>query len=167
MLVKRGGGRGYCVNKAIKRKMTAETNQVGRLCRPLPKLGAWTRNLTSYWGAEGNGMVVRQPPKQGELASWTQRSAPSHPISRCYDARLRSGGNSFNAARSIENTSANSPAFFLADVDIFSAARTVVSFFLASDMDFLLLKFWLLHGWWKSGRERRVFTFPSDALLSW
>lgn len=66
--------------------MAAETNQVGRLCRPLPKLGAWTRNLTSYWGAEENGMIVHQPPKQGELASWTQRSAPSHLIFRCYDA---------------------------------------------------------------------------------
>lgn len=57
-------------------------------------------------------------------------------------------------------------SFFLADVDIFSAARTVVSFFLACDVDyFLLLEFLLVPGR-KSG-SGRVFTFPSDALLGW
>jgi len=34
-------------------------------------------------------------------------------------------------------------------------------------MDFLLREFWLGPRWWKSDRERRVFTFPSDALLCW
>lgn len=42
----------------------------------------------------------------------------------------------------------------------------MVLIFLASDVDFLLRVF-LLVPRWKSGRERRVFTFPSDALLSW
>lgn len=53
------------------------------------------------------------------------------------------------------------------NVDILSAARTVVTFFLASDMNFLLLLIVLLVPGGKSGRERRVLTFPSDALLSW
>jgi hypothetical protein len=55
----------------------------------------------------------------------------------------------------------------LANSDIFSAARTVVTFFLASDMNFLLLLIILLVLRRKSGRERRGLTFPSDALLSW
>jgi hypothetical protein len=61
----------------------------------------------------------------------------------------------------------NSPHSLLSHGDIFSAARTVVTFFLASDMNFLLLLIVLLVPGRKSGRERRGLTFPSDALLSW
>lgn len=53
----------------------------------------------------------------------------------------------------------------VADIDIFSAARTVVMFLFAMDVD-LLLELLV------AGREiglcrERVLTFPSDALLLW
>jgi hypothetical protein len=57
----------------------------------------------------------------------------------------------------------NSPSF-LADVDVFSAARTVTILF-TSYVDFFLSKS-LVPGR-KIGRERRVLAFPSDALLTW
>jgi len=52
----------------------------------------------------------------------------------------------------------------LTDVDIFSAARTVVTILFASYVNFFLTE--LLVARRKIGLERRVLTFPSDALLS-
>jgi len=52
-------------------------------------------------------------------------------------------------------------AFFL-NVDILSAARTVVTILFTSDMNFFLAK---IVPWRKIGGERRVLTFPSDALV--
>lgn len=52
---------------------------------------------------------------------------------------------------------------FLADVDIFPAARTVVMFLFTSDVDLFLE---LLVAGREIGGERGL-TFPSDALLLW
>lgn len=54
----------------------------------------------------------------------------------------------------------------LTNGNILSAARTVVTFFFARDVNFLLRLEWLVPWWGKSGRERRVLILPSDALLS-
>jgi hypothetical protein len=54
---------------------------------------------------------------------------------------------------------------FLSQVNILSAARTVVTILFTSDVDLFLLV--LLAGTRrKVGGDRRVLTFPSDALLS-
>jgi len=50
------------------------------------------------------------------------------------------------------------------DVDVFSAARTVVTILFASDVDFLLAE--SVAASRKIGRERGVLFLPSDALLS-
>jgi hypothetical protein len=55
------------------------------------------------------------------------------------------------------------PAFFT-DVDVFSAARTVVTILFAGDVNFFLEELVAVRR--KSGRERGVFFLPSDALLS-
>jgi hypothetical protein len=50
------------------------------------------------------------------------------------------------------------------DVDIFSAARTVVMFLFTADMNYLLSGLVSLVWWrWKVGRERGELTVPSDA----
>jgi len=52
-----------------------------------------------------------------------------------------------------------------ADVDIFSAARTVLAIFFTSDMDLFLSELAGTRRERGVGGDRRVFTFPSDALL--
>lgn len=53
---------------------------------------------------------------------------------------------------------------FFPDVDILSAARTVVMILFTSYVDLFLTKIVLC---WKTGGEGRVLTFPSDALALW
>jgi len=53
---------------------------------------------------------------------------------------------------------------FFTNVDILSAARTVVTFLFTSYVDFFLAK--VVAGRRKVGFERRILTFPSDALRS-
>lgn len=51
----------------------------------------------------------------------------------------------------------------VADVDVFSAARTVVTLLFTGDMDYFLSLVFLVAGRRKVGSVRRVLTVPSDA----